>query len=217
MGEQVLIFEQYSEALIKYPKLGTPRHYNGYWQIEGTFDVIDDEGGYWDSYEVSIILPQDYPNELPLLIEKGEKIKRHIDWHISEGGICCLSTSAKIYQVLGQKIRLLDWLNQFAHPYLANHVYRIKTGNYAHAEYSHGAKGILEGWQDILLRQSSSEIMQYLRFLAGYTELPRNRPCFCGSGKKFKRCFLLHREAHRFFIPVAQICSDIKALKKKGY
>lgn len=108
MGVQQLILEQYREALCRYPKLGIPLRHNSFYQIDGIIDVVDEEGGYWDSYEVSIILPQDYPNVLPLLIEKGKKIKRHIDWHISEEGICCLSTFAKLYQVLGQKIRLLD-------------------------------------------------------------------------------------------------------------
>lgn len=127
MGEQNLtISEHYHEVRGKYPKLGLPRKNNGFWKIDGTIDVIDDEGSHWDSYEVSIFLSPNYPKDLPVLIETSKKIRRHIDWHISDEGICCLSTPSKMYQALGEEITLLKWLNEFAHPYLANHVTESK-------------------------------------------------------------------------------------------
>ena len=187
------------------------------WKISGSIDVIDDEGGYWDTYDVNIVLFNDYPESLPILIEVGKKIQRKLGWHISKEGICCLSTPAKMYHDLGGKITLLRWLDMFAHLYLANHVYKIKTGAYAGDEFSHGAKGILEGWQLILGTSDRKRVLRYLEHLVWIIQPSLNRPCFCGSNKKYKRCFLLNIEKHRSGIPYRQIMEDVKSLKQKRF
>jgi hypothetical protein len=107
MDRQTLIQRQFLEATTKYPKLSPPKKKGSIWRIDGAIDVIDDEGGYWDTYEINIVLFSDYPISLPLLIETGKKIQRNADWHISKEGICCLSTPAKMYCDLAGKITLL--------------------------------------------------------------------------------------------------------------
>ena len=128
------------------------------------------------------------------------------------GGVCCLSTQAKMFYELAGKITLLKWLDKFAHPYLANHVYKIKTGHYAGEEFSHGSQGILEGWKKILQLKDDHEVLFYLQCLTGKGKPSLNKPCFCGSGKIYKRCFLLNQEAHRMNVPLNQIIKDIKAI-----
>jgi hypothetical protein len=212
-----LIQHQFLEVKSKYPKLSSPVHEGKMWRISGHIDVIDDEGGYWDTYDVTILLFNDYPESLPILIETGKKIQRHVDWHISKEGICCLSTPAKMYHDLAGNITLLRWLNMFAHPYLANHVYKIKTGGYAGSEFSHGNKGIVEGWKLILGTSDSKQLLWHLEHLVWIKQSALNRPCFCGSGKKYKRCFLLNIEEHRSGIPYHQIMEDVKSLKQNRF
>jgi len=216
MGRKKIVIEHYNEVIQKYSKLNAPLQINGGWQIDGVIDVIDDEGGYWDSYDISIIIPSSYPDDLPFLIESGKKIERHEDWHMSPNGVCCLSTKAKMFYDLGGDITLLRWLDQFAHPFLANHVYRMKTKHYAHDEFSHGVPGIIEGWKKILNVHSTSEILQQLEYMAGNKTLPRNRKCYCKSGKLYKRCYLLQRSNHRLNISVDAIREDIRSIRK-GY
>jgi len=211
-----LILNQFFEAKAKYPKLGTPIKEGNIWRASGAIDVIDDEGGYWDTYDVDIVLFSDYPASLPILLETGKKIKRNLDWHISKEGICCLSTPAKMYHDLGGNVTLVRWLDMFAHPYLANHVYKVKAGAYASGEFSHGNKGILEGWKMILGIPSGKQVLLYLEHLVWIREPALNRPCFCGSNKKYKRCYLLTVEKHRMNIPYSQIMEDIKSLRKSS-
>ena len=68
MVSEELIWNHYNEVKGKYPKLNTPQKSPLGWTIEGGIDVFDDEGRYWDTYEVSIIIPSDYPSQLPQLI-----------------------------------------------------------------------------------------------------------------------------------------------------
>lgn len=216
MGMEI-IEKHFLDAKERYPKLKHLIQGNNAWKIDGIIDVIDDEGGYWDSYEVSIVMDTDYPNSLPILVETGNKIERHIDWHMIPGGVCCLSTPAKMFYELGGDITLVKWLNEFAHPFLANHVYKVKTGQYANEEFSHGNKGILEGWRKIIPLIDSSQILLYLQQMVGKSKLSLNQLCFCGSGKKYKRCYLLNQKDHLMNIPTKQILNDINAISREIY
>lgn len=216
MGIEI-IQKHFLDAQERYPKLQNLIQADNTWKINGVIDVIDDEGGYWDSYEVSIVMLDDYPDSLPILVETSNKIERHIDWHMISGGVCCLSTQAKMFYELKGDITLVKWLNEFAHPFLANHVYRLKTGHYANEEFSHGNKGILEGWKKIIQVEDNIQILTYLQQMIGIKGLSLNQKCFCGSGKKYKRCYLLNRKDHLLNIPTSQIVKDINALSKEIY
>ena len=204
-----LIATHYAESLTSYPKLIKLAKDGEFWRIDGSIDVIDDEGGYWDTYEVSIFIPPAYPKDIPILQETGKKIKRDIDWHMSSEGICCLATRAKIFHDLSGGITLLKWLDKFTHPFLANHVYRIRNKNYAHEEFSHGTKGIIEGWEKITGIQGVGSILKHLSQIIGYRTQAINRPCFCGSGKKYKRCYEINPGDHRYKIPPKEIEKDL--------
>lgn len=208
MVTEELIRQEYNEANIKYRKLLPPEKVGGGFVLKGSIDVVDDDGGYWDNYEVSILVSSNYPMELPILLETGKKIERHEDWHNREG-ICCLSTNAKMYSVLGKNITLFNWLEKFAHPFLANHVYRIKTGNYANKEFDHGTEGIIQGYCEIFNVTTEIEVIEKLKFICGSKKLGRNDSCFCGSGKKYKKCFLLESSNHYFNIPIETLKKDL--------
>jgi hypothetical protein len=208
-----IIDKDYSELLPRYPKLMKPVLEGNVWKINGSIDVIDDEGGYWDTYQVLIFVPPRYPEDIPVMQEISEKIERHIDWH-NPSGFCCLATRAKIFHDLSDGITLLKWLDKFAHPFLANHVYRKRTGHYAHEEFSHGTKGIIEGWEKISGIRGASAILKHLAQISGYRTQALNRPCFCGSGKKYKRCYELNPTIHRYKIPWAEIARDVKEIRK---
>ena len=88
MATEELIRSQYAAAVTKFPKLSEPLQVGERWIITGGIDVIDNEGGYWDTYDVEIMIPQKYPSELPEVKEVGGKIERSADWHNTE--YCCL-------------------------------------------------------------------------------------------------------------------------------
>lgn len=213
MVSEELINFQYVEAGKKFKKLNSPEKCEVGWRIKGHIDVIDDEGGYWDTYEVRIIIPDGYPEQLPILIETSKKIERHEDWHNTDG-ICCLSTNAKMFTTLKGDITLLRWLEKFAHPFLANHVYKIKTNAYASSEFEHGTAGLLQGYFEIFETLNVHEVIRMLRLMSGCLPMSKNAKCFCGSGKKYKRCFLLNPNIHYQKIPLQILKADLYHIKK---
>jgi len=208
MVTQELIQQEYNDACVKYDKLLPPKKKGDGFVISGSIDVVDGDGGYWDTYDVNIIIPKNYPFELPFLIETSKKIIRHEDWH-NRDGVCCLSTNAKMFSTLGRDISLFNWLEKFAHPFLANHVYKIKTGNYANNEFDHGTRGIVQGYCEIFNLISAQEVAHRLHLILGTKRLGRNDPCFCKSGKKYKKCYIVDTSKHYLNIPLDALRKDL--------
>lgn len=211
MVTKELIQQEFTDVSAKYQKLLPPERLGNGFVIKGSIDVIDDIDQYWDTYDVNILIPELYPAELPILLETSKKIERHEDWH-NRGGICCLSTNAKMYSVLGKNISLFNWLEKFAHPFLANHVYRIKTGHYANKEFDHGTSGIVQGYCEIFNVESVFEVIEKLKLICGVKKLGRNKPCFCMEGKKYKKCYLLDPLKHFFNIPLETLKKDLNEI-----
>lgn len=212
MVPEELIRNEFCDVARKYSKLNPPEKITQGWIIRGAIDVLDDEGGYWDTYEVCILIPLNYPNVLPQLFESSGKILRTEDWHNSNG-LCCLGTEAIMYYRMGGQVTLVKWIEQFAHPYLANHIYKLKTGSYAQGEFSHGVPGLIEGYTQIWGLKNEVEVINYLKFVTNIKSLKRNDPCFCKSGKKYKHCYLVAPKKHFMGIPVNLIQDDLQKIE----
>lgn len=203
------------EAQKKYNHINAPVFQNGIWCIKGNVDVIDANGVYWDTYTVEILIPLNYPISPPVLVETGGKIQRTADWqwHVGNNGECCLGTPAQIYRELRDGITLLKWMDRFVVPFLANHIHRVELGSYANGEFSHGVKGVFEDYSDLLQLFEVGEVVKMLRLMTGKDLLSKNVDCFCGSGKKYKRCYLLEPNRHLLGIPSHILSSDLDKLK----
>ncbi len=200
MVPEQLIEDAYEEASAKYKKLLPPVKLGVGWRIDGFFDVIDSDGHVWDTYGIRILLPENFPYELPVLIETSGKIEQTAEWH--NVGFCCVATYAVMFRELGTPISLLKWLDRFVHDFLANHVIRLRDKEYPKGEYEHGTQGIIDGYKEVFGVDSEGEVLTRLRLLCGTTKIGRNDPCFCNSGKKYKKCFLQNRDEHCLGIPV---------------
>jgi len=181
------IEKEFAETKNKYPKLSEPETVNEYLVIQGAIDVIDETGKNWGDYNVRIVILPDYPSSPPKLFETGGKIKREKDWHINTDGTCCLGPRGKEIQLFTNGGSLITWIDSFVFPFLANHTLKNETGEYANKEYSHGAKGILEFYQDEWGMKDEKLVLQTLQTISGQ-RMSRNQKCFCGSSKKYKHC-----------------------------
>ena len=133
------------------------------------------------------------------------------DWEIN-GEIDVIN--ARIYHVLGEECTLLNWLDKFAHPYLANHIVRKITKEYASGEFAHGAAGIVQDYEMLFKVKGEHAVCKKLKAICILTKCSRNEACFCGSGKKIKNCFLKNQITHKYMgIPFNQLCEDLAEIK----
>ncbi len=212
MGLINILDQEYIEAFSKFPKLRKPFLYHELGILEGEIDIVDKNDWCWGTYEVRIVFPPTYPAALPRCFEVSEKIFRHEDWHVNKEGLCCLGTDAKQFRELANRFTLVNWLVLFVVPFFANHIHRLEIKRYADGELSHGPKGLYEDYSALLDITDIHQLVERLRLMAGVSAISMNRLCFCGSGKKYKRCYVVSPETHMMGIPQGLIITDVQKL-----
>lgn len=163
---------------------------NGVWQIQGVLPIVDGNGFKHDEYEVRIMIPSNFPKIMPLLFEIGGKIRHTPEFHINPDGSCCLTVPAKEVLILRNGLTVLDFIKKHAIPFLANHTYKQRFGEYAAGEYSHGLDGIIEFYFEVFNSNNLKIVIDGLE-ASIFSKIPeRNSLCFCGSGTKYKKCHM---------------------------
>ncbi|MBS1936977.1 MAG: hypothetical protein JSS84_04105 [Bacteroidetes bacterium] len=165
----------------KYRGVGPPFRRSGRTWLQGQLEVVDDEGARWGGFLVTILFPLDYPDAPPALFEDQKRIKQEADWHVNNDGSLCLGPEVSELRKYMGRAHLLDWLDRSAMPFLANHLYKERTGRYLNGEYPHGVQGI---WEYYLheWKCSPAEVIRRLEYLSGARKPARQDPCPCGSG-----------------------------------
>lgn len=141
------------------------------------------------AFDIEIILPDDYPNSLPEVKELGGKIPISDERHINHDGTCCLTVPAKMHQDLGKNYSIIDFIEKFVMPFFANQVYYEIHGVWANGDYSHGDRGMLECYKDILRLSNLRQITELMK-IALQIFPKTTKICPCGSRKKLQDCHL---------------------------
>lgn len=207
------IEKEFKTVNLNYPTLNKLNEFDKAFCISGTLSIVDSNGWNWGDYQIEFWIPKTYPFDLPLLVETAGIIKRDRDWHISKEGICCVGTPARQFRDMADGISLIKWTKLFVIPYLANHAYKKDLKHYADGELAHDEEGILQDYASCFGFKEPIKIIQRLNHILGQQQLSLNSPCFCESGKKYKRCYLVNSKSHRLGIPIEVLKNDLKKLK----
>lgn len=213
MVNSSILYDEWKQLQDKFPLLQELTSENTKSCIEGVLPVTDRDGNTWASFKVRIDIQNDYPESLPSITDVEGIIPRSADWHINADQTCCVGTLAEQHQKLGGRISLLNWVSEFAVPYFANFIYRKEKGKYYNGEWSHGAQGIFEYYFQLFGISNIHLLLDRLYLVCGVKKYNLNGRCFCNSGKKYKRCYILNPDQHRFNIPEKVILHDILKLK----
>lgn len=205
--------EQLEEIIIKYPDL-EKLQVKGITILKGSLEIVDSEGKKWDNYQIEIHPKKNFPYCFPTLYEVGEKIPINADWHIYEHDkSCCLTVMQKEIYTCRNGITLLEYIENWVIPYLANQTYRFIHGNYANGEYPHGIIATVIFYQDIFRTRNIRHIIFYISFILKNRKPNRADICFCGSKQKLRKC---HKEAFEICITLSDniLQNDLKILEQ---
>jgi Ser/Thr protein kinase RdoA (MazF antagonist) len=141
-----------------------------------------------DSYWVDIRLRWN-KKSFPKVFETEERIPREEDRHVNGDGSFCFFTPARIEILRSLEVRtLLQFVNLVLIPYLQHNSYYEMHGTYL-AEYSHNtATSSFETFTEISGLEDSGSIIGLLERIENGARIRPNEPCYCGSGKKIKKC-----------------------------
>jgi hypothetical protein len=175
------------EGLKKYPSLHWSNE-NEKKIVKGKF--IAHKGNIEiQEYQVTITFPKSYPFDMPIVIETSEKIQpRNASRHIFQEGNLCFGNKQDTLRLSKNGINFKWFLDKILNPHLCREFVRDKTGKYPTGERSHNTEGIWEGYYELFKTVNKTHILKDLGLLLNHPTFAKNRKCYCGSEKKYKRC-----------------------------
>lgn len=201
--------QDFEEVIHRFPKLQKFALESGDEIFEGDIDIFDHQGNYWNTYNIRIVVPPEYPRGVPELQEVSQLVERVIDRHIDKDGWCCVGVSHELLIRAHRDFRIIDFLNEYAYPYLANQSYFMVEGHFAGFEYKHGFAGVVQFYQK-LFKTLDHELI--CKFIDGFlhARLPKySGLCWCESGRKYRKCHLLVINELKK-IPKNRLVSDLR-------
>lgn len=182
------IFEK--EALIvleKYKELSFEIE-NGIPCVFGDIILHHEFGVLEDKFQIKIIAVSNYPFRFPQVFETGGRIPRNVDWHIfEETGNCCIASPPEEIIICNSGLNLLSFIDNEVKNYFYSQLFRSQNG-YFLKERSHGNKGWIEFFEETFMTDNIFNIEFGLNQIIDGKKIDRVSICFCGSGKKYRKC-----------------------------
>lgn len=153
------------------------------------FDAIILVNGakYFLNHNIQMEIPKSYPRELPLVFELGEKkIKNFPHINPDKKGSFCLGTEMDLRKMLKPKYSLVRYV-QLVAEFLGTYKYYNEYGIFPYGDRSHGEKGIIEAYKDLLSVNTTQQVLNLMK-IKNLKNSYRNQKCPCNSEIKFKKC-----------------------------
>lgn len=178
--EALSVLEKHKELSFEIEK-GIP-------SVFGYIILHDEHGIIEDKYQVKIQAVENYPHNFPLVFETGGRIPKNIDWHIFEQtGNCCIASPPEEIIICNSGLKLLSFIENQVKNYFYSQVFRNQNG-YFLKERSHGSKGWIEFFEETFMTNNIFNIEFGLNQIIQGKKIERVSKCFCGSGKKYRKC-----------------------------
>lgn len=157
-------------------------------EVRGSFPVVGADGQVLDRYSICIRFPDRYPDELPVVEEVGGRIPRTADRHVfSDSGACCVLLEEARWQTfpVGESFR--SFLEGPVQAYFLGQSLVERGEDWPFGEWSHGAAGVAEFYAEILETKDLATIRRFVELLS-LSDAKGHHKCFCGSGRRLRRC-----------------------------
>ena len=139
-----------------------------------------------ESFEIELMVPNDFPESLPRVRETGGRIEADYE-HRNPTGTLCLAVPIEQRRIFFEQPTLLGFVNRLVIPYLYGYCFFKKHGRHPFDEAEHGYEGILRHYIDTLGLRDDLAALGVVCFLLehGYRG---HHACPCGSGLKVRTC-----------------------------
>jgi hypothetical protein len=161
--------------------------------VHGTYGISIPDSEDQIEYGICILLPDRYPEQLPVLFCNDPKLPIGIiDRHILSDGSACLGVYADLMTRWSMKSNIASFLEHFVAPFLVWQAYydaHQKPPSWG--QRTHFADGIIEYYADLLEMNRRQSIIAFMKLLARKNRPKGHEPCPCGSSERLRNC---HRQ-----------------------
>ena len=141
------------------------------------------------SYELRIVIPSSYPEELIEVFETEGKIPRTGLYHLNTDGSLCLGAPFRLMLFAKQNPSFQSFISTFLIPHLFG-VTQILGGakTWPFEDLSHGEKGIFQDYKDFFDAENNNQALLYIKALSLKKRIANKMICPCGCKLRLGRC-----------------------------
>ena len=212
LNNYAIFCDQLTSVIQKYPSLRI-KEVDSIKYLKGIIDIPNDDKEIVGSFSIELFFTNGFPYRFPILKEVGGDIPNVADWHKYTNDACCITVEPNEILICKNGISVLFFIENYAIPYFANYIHKLRFKTYKNGEYTHGFSGIKQFYSDLFKTTDKNKWVEYLRivFKNNCIHISRNDKCFCGSNIKFKHCHekVFHQMRN---IGINQIINDLKKI-----
>lgn len=189
--------------------------------IRGSFFLFDPATGCeFDRFGIDIILPDNYPNQIPKVIETEDRIPKNIDRHFMTDGSACLFFRDEQYKFYNKNTTLVDFIRIPVYNFFLSQSYFELTGKWIFGARLHGKWASWDFYSEELGVNNINTIGRFLVLLSS-EKFNVLHKCYCGSNKSLINCHINKVVQMRKNIPkniallsLKEICEINERLKR---
>lgn len=186
-----------SQFLSDYPGMSTAPCSDAGVCLRGKFRFKANAPGYDaidDSYRLEIVIPDKFPQAIPMVKEIDGKIPRNGEFHVNPDGTLCLGSPLRLLRIVHGAPNLTNFADKCLVPYLYAVSYKLMNGgDFVFGELAHGDQGIVEDYSVMLGLKKKHQVTQAIQLLGIKKRIANKMPCPCGCGKRLGVCLFHHK------------------------
>ena len=183
------------DFLATYPRMSLKPSSSVNYIIEGDFPVVAQQNNIGDTlvnriFRLSIVVPINYPDAIPIVYEKENQIPISPDFHKNTDSSLCLGAPLALLRQLSEDASLVVFANECIVPHLASAILKKERGlPFLQGELQHYDKGLEENFYDYFgINISLKAIPSIFARLGEKKRKANKRLCPCGQNFKLGSC-----------------------------
>lgn len=171
-----------------------------------------------DRYKIRIEILNNFPFDIPTVIELEEKIPRNGNHHINPDRTLCLGSPLKLLALMRKKETLEGFIEYCLVPFLyAISLKRQYEIDFIFGELAHGNDGIVDEYSSIFNVSTKEEVENISIMLTLKKRVANKHPCPCGCGTRLGKCSLRFKiNEYRKLAPRSWYSKNLEYLFKKS-
>jgi hypothetical protein len=158
--------------------------------ISGSLLLNDPASGReFDRFGIDIILPENYPNQIPKVRETEDRIPKTIFRHFMSDGSACLFFRDEQYKYYNKNTKIIDFIRIPVYNFFLSQSYFELTEKWIFGERPHGKGATWDFYSEELGVYDINTIGRFLVMLAS-EKLDILHKCYCGSNKQLINCHI---------------------------
>ena len=147
--------------------------------------------GPFDSFKILAVIFDGFPLVEPFVWETGGRIEPIEDMHISpEQKICCLGVWEE-WLIRAPDHSFESFLIGPCHSFFVSQSEFERTGDWPLGSRSHGRKGVVESFSDLLGVEKNDELVKDYLAILSLRQIKGHHYCPCGSEKRLRNCHIV--------------------------